>query len=379
MRTFLKPIGALLAIGVVTVAFMVGLAALPTRAADHLDAPGLTSPGGNGRLDITDVYAFQSPTNSANTVLIMAVNPAAGSLSPTDFHPNASYQFLIDENDDAKPDTTIEIEFGKVKGGKQEVELELEGPAGEAEAEGKTGQDIEINIEADDNDDDGEDSDDADHNDDNGEDSDDQGVGTLRAGLFDDPFFFDLLSFLAIDLSIPSVPFCEPGDGNFFVDLNVSAIVVEVPSDLLGPNEIGVWARTVLDGKQIDRMGRPAINTVFIPNNPFEPVSTEPSQKNAFNAGKPHRDQKKFRSEVVDTLELLGNPNAESLADILLPDILTVDTSSSAGFEVLNGRQLDDDVIDIELQIILNNPLASDCVNNDSAFTNMFPYLAPLN
>ena len=351
MRTFLKPIAALVTIGVVIFAFAVGLAALPTRAADHLDAPGLTPPGGDRRLDINDVYAFRSPTNSKNTVLIMTVNPVAGAGNPDTFLPNASYEFLIDGNGDAKPDTEIEIDFGKVKDGVQEVEVEIDGPRREVEAEGKTGRTIKI-----------------------------KGGGMLRAGLFDDPFFFDLLSFLAIDLSIPSVPFCEVGDGNFFAGLNVSAIVLEVPSKWLGPNNIGVWARTVLGGTQIDRMGRPAINTVFIPNNPFEPVSSEPSQKNAFNAGKPKNDQADFRGEVVDTLEIFygaGSQAAQDLADILLPDILTIDTSSSAGF--LNGRQLADDVIDVELGIVTNGAVTTDCVGNDSAFTTTFPYLAPPN
>ena len=57
MRTFLKPITALVTVSGVMIAFAVGLAALPTRAADHLDAPGVT---GDGRTDINDVYAFQS-------------------------------------------------------------------------------------------------------------------------------------------------------------------------------------------------------------------------------------------------------------------------------------------------------------------------------
>lgn len=346
MRTFLKPIAALLTIGVVAIAFAVGLAALPTRAADHLDAPGLNPPGGDRRLDINDVYAFQSPTNSMNTVLIMTVNPVAGAGNPDTFHPNATYEFLIDGDGDAKPDTEIEIDFGKVKDNNvQNVEVEIDGPQREVEAEGRTGRTVRIS-----------------------------GGGKLRAGVFDDPFFFDLPSFLAI----PPVAFCEAGDGNFFVGLNVSAIVLEVPSGWLGPNNIGVWARTIMGGNQIDRMGRPAINTVFIPNNPFEPASSEASQKNAFNAGKPVDDQMNFRGEVVDTLEIFyGVGNAEGLADILLPDILTVDTSNPDGF--LNGRRLADDVIDAELALVTNGAVTTDCVDNDSSFRSTFPYLAPKN
>jgi len=356
MRTFLKPITALVTVSGVMIAFAVGLAALPTRAADHLDAPGTKA---DGRTDINDVYAFQSPANSVNTVLIMTVNPAAGALSMTTFHPKASYEFLIDENGDAKPDTEIEIDFGKVKDSKQEVEVEIDGPHREVEAEGKTGKEIKI-----------------------------KGGGKLRTGLFDDPFFFDLANFNN------GATFCGTGlpVSDFFLGLNVSAIVLEVPSEWLGPDDIGVWARTVLGGNQIDRMGRPAINTVFIPPNPFEAGSTSPGNpEDLFNATKPKNDVATWNTEVVNTLLFLsgldGTPytagEAAAIAGVLLPDILTIDTSSSAGF--LNGRQLADDVIDAELGVVTGGffggsaVLTSDCVANDSAFTSSFPYLASPN
>jgi uncharacterized protein DUF4331 len=334
--------------GLLALVLAFGLLAGPARAADHLDAPGLTSPGGDNRLDLTDVYVFQSPTNANNTVLIMGVNPLAGVNNNGTFRSGAAYDFKIDSNGDAKEDLTYRLRFGQPNGSLvQQVTLFQEGGAGGDNdnpiARGRTGQTITI-----------------------------PGGGMLRAGVFDDPFFFDLNAFLAVD-------FCNPGQ-NFFNGLNISAIVLEVPSSWLGSNNIGVWARTVLNEKQIDRMGRPAINTVFIPNNPFEPSGSEPSQKNAFNAGRPQADRRNFRGEVVDTLEIFygaGNPTVSTLANILLPDILTVDTSNPAGF--LNGRGLTDDVIDAELNLVTNGAVTSDCVANDSAFTNSFPYLAPKN
>ena len=323
-----------------------GLVAAPTLAADHLDAPGLTPPGGDTRLDITDVYVFQSPSNPDNTVLVMGVNPLAGVLNNGTFRPGAAYEFKIDSNGDAKEDLTFKATFSAPDGSLQQGVTLRKIPArggGSVLTKGQTGQNISI-----------------------------PGGGSLRAGVFDDPFFFDLVAFL-------SVNFCNPGT-NFFTGLNISAIVLEVPSAWLGSSNVGVWARTILNDQQIDRMGRPAINTVFIPNNPFEPSGTEPSQKNAFNAGKPRSDQRDFRSEVVDTLEIFygaGSADAQALADFLLPDILTVDTSSTAGFP--NGRQLADDVIDIELGLVTNGAVTSDCVANDSAFSGSFPYLAPAN
>ena len=43
-----------------------------SAAADHVDAPGLTPPGGNLQLDLTDVYAWRA--RNGNTVLAMNVN-----------------------------------------------------------------------------------------------------------------------------------------------------------------------------------------------------------------------------------------------------------------------------------------------------------------
>jgi hypothetical protein len=95
---------------------------------------------------------------------------------------------------------------------------------------------------------------------------------------------------------------------------------------------------------------------------------------------KPRNDQRDYRGEVVDTLEIFygaGSPTAQALADFLLPDVLTIDTSSAVGFP--NGRGLADDVIDIELGLVTNGAVTSDCVANDSTFSTSFPYLAPAN
>lgn len=320
---------------VVVLTLLVGVAPVLLGAADHLDAPLVAT---DGRLDINDVYVSQSPSNPANTVLIMTVNPVAGILSPTTFHPGASYDIKIDTDGDAKEDSTYKVTFSAPDGsGVQEVTLRRVPARGEGAvlARGQTGLDIAV-----------------------------EGGGMLRADLFDDPFFFDLVAFRN------GLAFCPGGVGtNFFAGLNVSAIVLEVPSATLGPSNIGVWARTYLNEQQIDRMGRPAINTVFIPS----------GMKDAFNSGQPKHDQRDFRDEVVATLLALGNPEgvANALADFLLPDILTIDTSAAAVFP--NGRRPPDDVIDIELGLISGGAITTDCVANDSAFTSTFPYLAPAN
>jgi hypothetical protein len=213
------------------------------------------------------------------------------------------------------------------------------------------------------------------------------------AGMRDDPFFFDLQGFLNILSSDPGKSFlgCSSPRPDAFAGSNVSSIVVELNRSLLtrrGSSKIGVWATTNQGGAQVDRMGRPAIATVFIPNNPLEPVGSEPSLKNTYNHSLPSEDQAQFRAEVVDSLTVLYSLNDSAgddksddaakisqLADVVLPDILTFDTGSSAGF--LNGRRPADDVIDAELGLVTEGAVTTDCVSsNDKAFPGGFPYLA---
>ena len=95
----------------------------PSQGADHLDSPSVME---DGRLDINDVYAFQSPDNSDNTVFVMTVNPLAGVLSDVTFHPNATYEFNIDTDGDAKANFTLEVLFSRpFKDGVQVVFLQV--------------------------------------------------------------------------------------------------------------------------------------------------------------------------------------------------------------------------------------------------------------
>src|SRR5262249_35177395 len=78
--------------------------------ADHLDAPGLTSPAMDTRVDITDHFAFKKPGDNNRSVLIMNVNP----LAPThanEFRSDAVYETLIDTDGDAHPDIAFRYRF----------------------------------------------------------------------------------------------------------------------------------------------------------------------------------------------------------------------------------------------------------------------------
>ena len=371
-------------------------------AADHLDAPGITPPpGGDGiGTDLTDIYAFQSPASPRRTVLIMNVNGLASAagighgpgpdrafatkVPQVNSNAKASYNFRVDSDGDAVADVTIGVRFGKpASDGSQAMTVKLLGGGSNIELEGRStgfGKPAVINH--------------------------DDGI-TAFAGRRDDPFFFDLIGFLnVLDLGGRSFVGCGGPNAHperdTFVGQNVSSIVLELPSRLLrggGDSNIGVWATTNVGDAQIDRMGRPAINTVFIPNNPFPPdrttgdTPTKASKKTTFNHGEPSTDVATWTGEVVDTLQTtfslndlasgLGGTDDPSddaakisgLAAVLLPDILTIDVASPAGF--LNGRKPADDVIDAELGLVTEGFVTTDCVgSNDVLFPSTFPYLA---
>jgi hypothetical protein len=339
----MRKLFTLLSVGALSAA--VTVAAVPGGAADHLESPAVQA---DGRLDINDLYAFQSPSAPDRTVLIMTVNPVAGAVSPTTFHPNGWYDFLVDNDGDAVEDVRYSVRFGRpAPDGTQRLRVHGPGLVGR----GETGEHVMLD-----------------------------GGGTAWAGLADDPFFFDLQAFRdQVKAAGGPRTFCDATPTDFFAGLNVNAIVIEVPSAQLGDDTIGVGAQTRVDDTVRDRMGRPAIATVLIPD----------GSEDAFNQTPPSQDVARWSGDVRAALLTLsgldGTPyraeQVAALTGILLPDVLTIDTSSSAGF--LNGRRLADDVIDLELTIVTGGlfggspVLTSDCVGaNDKAFSSTFPYLA---
>lgn len=141
---------------------------------------------------------------------------------------------------------------------------------------------------------------------------------------------------------------------------------------------------------QADQMGRPAINTVFIPG----------AMKDTYNQTIPSRQAAAFQSTIQAGLEGLspayanaGDANAlgldaASFAGVLATDVLSVSLDGTTTFydgtNVLTGRALADDVITVELLLIFGgedfteNPTLSDdhVDSNDKDFLSSFPYLA---
>jgi hypothetical protein len=315
-------------------------------AADHLDAPGLTAPSGRADADITDVYAFQG-RNARNTVLVLNTGPGAGAIAPLDYGTDVRYIVSVDRTGDAKRDLAYVFRFGKGNGtgaGQAYTVTKYMGASarsltnGMKVASGRTGMAKGFG-----------------------------GSSRVFAGLRSDPFFFDLDAFTgAVGGSGNGRTFCDAKKTDFFAPLNVNSIVLEVPDSALG-KKIGVWGMTMTPDGRVDRMGRPAINTVF----------NKGEDKNSFNRTLPASDPMLYRANVVGTLKALGgytDKAAGALADVLLPDVLTYDTRTAAAGP-LNGRALADDVIDAELGIVTQGAVKGDCVAPHSDYIASFPYL----
>ncbi len=318
----------------------VALGSIPAMGADHRDSPATTAAP---RSDINDVYLFRGE-QASGAVLAMTVNPLT---SPADtaglrLDPATLYEFKVDSNGDAVADIAYKFRFSGT-GATQDVTVHR--ATGAAAVTNEPGGDLILS----------------------GKTSTGSGVTAITdssgrkayVGPRDDPFFFDLAGFQA------GLKFTG---ADTFKGTNITAIVLEVPS--LPAQSLGIWGTTSKQNNlgqwaQLERMGRAAINTVFIPSD----------QKDAFNTNTPDRDKAIYTDEVTAALNSLMSPATEALAGLLLPDILTADFSMGIGY--LNGRDLDDDVIDISLQAITGNTGASDMVPaNDKAFSSTFPYMA---
>jgi hypothetical protein len=149
---------------------------------------------------------------------------------------------------------------------------------------------------------------------------------------------------------------------------------------------------SLLSRGQIDRMGRPGINTALINLVP----STGTAIKDAYNRAEGVANWTQFTGEMTNNLAALdtldGRANAvlpaATLAGVLVDDRLIIDVSKPACDEYLavelgvagkcGGRTLNRDVIDDTLGAVVG-PGVSDNVNNDNNNLTDFPFLADPN
>ena len=218
-----KPIAAVavgLTLAMGAVAFMPGIGLL---AADHLDPPSRTDPSVDSTpdraADIADIYAWH--TDDTINLIMTFAGPQSATM-PATYDPDVLYTINVSNAAErTTADIPIQVRFGTRSGSTTEFGVQVSG------VPGTTGP-IEGSVETDLTQD---------------------GV-TVRAGLFDDPFFFDLQGFM--DTAMTGTLSFDP-DRDFFADQNLTAVVISIPRDRIenGSNPIDIWGTTARLGGQL--------------------------------------------------------------------------------------------------------------------------------
>jgi hypothetical protein len=325
----------------------------------HFDSPtGREDP----RLNLCDLFVFAS--KNASTVLIMTVNPDAGLSSPTDLREEGLYEFKIDTDGDAREDVSFRI---VVKNEGDEIQrAEVRREEGEASRRGVEGQRLGSGV------------------------TDEiftlEGGGRAWFGVSADPFIGNgpalnaFVKALAADKA-DFTPFEERVD--IFANRNVTAIVLEVPSDRIGIGRVGVWASISLHGhapqRQVARAAWPLMKHLFIrDDHAGAHLNEDPPTRDYENAGE------LIAANVANVARLTRCVAAPELygrhvASRVLPDILPyiLNSAASFGFAGVNGRGLSDPAYDVILSIFANRAIAGSVEIDPSMHRRPFPYLAP--
>lgn len=327
---------------------------------NHFTGLSLGPPLGDQRLDLCDLYAFQSPADPARTVLILNANPSADAL-----HPDAIYRLAVDNDGDFLNDLAITYVFAPPEAGGQTfdayiatgVQARSPEPAGTkvvdgaAVSFGRTPNVVTV------------------------------GEYAFFAGSRSDAFFFDYDGIKNLfdtrggrNFTAPHLGGKSPWthvDSN--LEANVFSTVLELPtSELGGSPGIRIWGRCSLrrDGQllHVDRAGHPSVSSFF---------NTDET-KEEYNASEPAGDRERWTDQFVHLMGHTGNyTRAEAIAAIdaegLLPDMLAFDPSRPA--EYPNGRSFADDVINHRLSFLTKGDAPPTGLKPHTDTLGEFPYL----
>ncbi len=171
---------------------------------------------------------------------------------------------------------------------------------------------------------------------------------------------------------------------NPFAKRNVTAIVLEVPSELIGKGKINAWATISLFGHapevQVSRWGLPMVSHLFL-----DDPSDQEEKKEQFNASFPSEDLGRFAKSIADFAEKMttyagsaADPGeyGKLIAARLCPNTLPYELGTPAALEVssFNGRALGDDALDVMLTLAANTPLVDGLAPDRERVRKDFPY-----
>jgi hypothetical protein len=330
----------------------------------HFDTPtGREDP----RINVCDFYLFNG--RAGMTVMAMTVNADAGISAPETFRDEGVYAFRFDLNGDAREEVTFKVLFGPVGHADgddhkhvQDVRVlratgadAVRGIKGEVLVEGKTGETMK------------------------GKD------GVLAfAGLAPDLFAGDGAALSKFRTSLFKDNKYEPeaflNHKNFFANRNVSAIVLEIPTKLIGHGKVHGWTTVSLHGHapemQVSRWGLPLITNAFIP---------DMDMREKFNRGVPADDVANFGAQIGGVGEKLSglagsaavpSDYGKQLVARLLPATLPYELGTPAAFDFagFNGRGLADDAMDVILTLATNTALGDGVAPDKGRIRPEFPY-----
>jgi hypothetical protein len=327
---------------------------------NHFTGLSLGPPLGDQRLDLCDLYAFQSPADPARTVLILNANPNADAL-----HPDAIYRLAIDNDGDYLNDIAVTYIFAPPVNGRQTFDafIATGHAARSAEAAGTKvvdGAEVSFgtppNIVT-------------------------SGKYTFFAGRRSDAFFFDYDGIKNLFDTSGGRNFTAPHLGGKSVwtgvdsnaEANVFSMVIELPTSELGPDpDVNIWGRCSLrrDGQllHVDRAGHPSVSSFF---------NTDET-KEEYNASEPVHDRERWTDQFVHLMGHTGNYTREEAiaainAERLLPDMLTFDPAAPAQYP--NGRSFTDDVINHRLSFLSKGDIPPTGLKPHTDILGEFPYL----
>lgn len=327
---------------------------------NHFTGLSLGPPLGDQRLDLCDLYAFQSPVDPRRTAIILNANPNADAL-----HPEAIYRINIDNDGDYLTDIAVSCVFSTPQQGHQTVDVFVAKgqEARSAEAVGtKIIADGEVSfgatpavITA--------------------------GGYTFFAGSRSDAFFFDFDGIKNLfdirgkrNFTEPHVGGTSPWTGvDSNLDANVFSMVIEVPTSELDPKPtLRIWGRCSVRRNgalvHVDRAGHPSVSSFF---------NTDDT-KEEYNASEPANDRARWLEQFIHLMGHTGNYSRdEAIAAIdaegTLPDVLTFDPTKPARYP--NGRVFTDDVIDYRIAFLTKHQCPPTGLKPHTDVLRTFPYL----
>jgi hypothetical protein len=330
----------------------------------HFDTPTARE---DPRINVCDFYLFEGA--EGNTVMALTVNPDAGLSAPDTFRDEAIYAFRFDLNGDAREELAFKVKFGAVEhadgdGHEHLQHFEIRLSTGTQAVKGFEGQLIATGVTG-------------------ARISEADGVKAF-AGLAPDLFAGDSEALRKFRTALAQenrfAAEAWQNRKNFFGRRNVTAIVLEVPTSMIGHGRVHAWATASLYGHapevQVSRWGLPLITNVLIPDEAI---------RETYNRTGPAEDREnlaqalaQFAAQVSALAGSAPNPAeyGRQVAGLLCPVMLPYELGSDAAFDFagFNGRGLADDVMDIMITLASNVPLADGVVPDRTRMRSDFPY-----